>query len=355
MRLFVFLSVLLTVLLPGFGQTTASAGPGLPKDPREVFAAAAPFYDFTAATLKPWHLKATYQLYDDKGKPTEQGTYEYWWASPKVYRSTWTRAGASRTDWFTADAAYRKESGSPLLYFERTLHAIMLFSLPGSGVLDSGRMLLALKMVPAGSRQLACVSATRQWEQDGKLQAPRSAMPDYYCFDPSTLALQMTYSNSVTKEFSQIVKMQGRYIPRQIVISVGKLKIFSVSVDTIEGLNPTDAALIPPADAVLEHETANQQTVGQNGDVTKGELVRKTQPVYPLMAKMAHQQGTVVLAAVIGTDGRIHDLEVLASPSPLLADSAVDAVKRWEYKPYLLNGTTVEVETIVNVTYALGQ
>jgi protein TonB len=87
--------------------------------------------------------------------------------------------------------------------------------------------------------------------------------------------------------------------------------------------------------------------------VTKGLLVRKTTPIYPAIAKATHQQGTVVLAATIGDDGLIHDLEVLASPSPILRAAALDAVKRWQYKPYLLNGKPVEVETVVNVEFRL--
>jgi hypothetical protein len=70
----------------------------LPKDPREIFAAAAKSYDFSDASLKPWHLKASYQLYKQNGKPTAQGTYEYWWASPKTYRSTWMRGGVRKCD-----------------------------------------------------------------------------------------------------------------------------------------------------------------------------------------------------------------------------------------------------------------
>jgi hypothetical protein len=106
----------------------------LPKDPKEVFAAAAPFYDFNDASLKPWHLKASYQLYDGDGKPTEQGTYEYWWASPKVYRSTWTRPGATYTEWHTADAkrAY-KVSGGALSFFEFRLQKSLLSPLPKPG------------------------------------------------------------------------------------------------------------------------------------------------------------------------------------------------------------------------------
>src|ERR1039458_3366375 len=122
MRLFYLFVLSLVVVMPGFGQTNGSAAPGLPKDPRAIFAAAAPFYDFTSPELKPWHLKATYQLYDEKGKPSEQGTFEYWWASPTVYRSTWTRPSATRTVWYTADGNYaQKESGERLSIYEARL------------------------------------------------------------------------------------------------------------------------------------------------------------------------------------------------------------------------------------------
>lgn len=340
----------------GSGQTAANAVAELPSDPHALLAEAMPLYDFYDPALKPWHLKASYQLYDLKGNPAEQGTWEYWWASPKVRRSSWTRTGATRTDWWTAGGAlYRIESGKPLRYFERTLETVLLSPLPPRGVLDSGRLKLVLKMIPEGQSKLACVGTTLQWEQNGKLQAPSSATPQYYCFEPSTLELRMTYSNSITAQFGQIVKTQGRYLARQVVISVGKQKVLSISVDKTDGIDPSDAMLSPASDAVLAHAVVSRPSSGQSDDnVTKGSLVKKTQPVYPMIAKMAHEQGVVVLGAVIGTDGRVHDVEVIASPSPVLADSAVDAVKKWEYKPYLLNGAAVEVETVVNVTYSLG-
>jgi hypothetical protein len=78
MRAQILIAVCLGGVLPGFTQNASSPQPGLPKDPRAVFAAAAPFYNFSDPALKPWHLKATYQLYDEKGKPAEEGTFEYW-------------------------------------------------------------------------------------------------------------------------------------------------------------------------------------------------------------------------------------------------------------------------------------
>jgi TonB family protein len=230
----------------------------------------------------------------------------------------------------------------------------LLFPLPGRGVLDSGRMKFDLKMLPPDKPDFECVFTTLQWLVDAKLQAPSSGMASYYCFDPATLALRMTYSNQLTKQFSELVKTQGRYLARQVVVTEGKQKLFTASVETVESLNTADAMFSPPADATLEQRAESPHGDSQ-GDVTTGSLVKKTQPVYPLASKMAREQGVVVLGAVIGADGKIHDLEVLASPSPLLAESAVDSVKKWEYKPYMLNGQAVEVETIVNVTYSFGK
>jgi TonB family protein len=76
-------------------------------------------------------------------------------------------------------------------------------------------------------------------------------------------------------------------------------------------------------------------------------------PVYPQEAKDAGVQGTVVLEATIGTDGTVEALHVVSGPD-MLQKSSLEAVRTWVYKPYLLNGEPIEVETQVNVTYTLG-
>jgi protein TonB len=82
--------------------------------------------------------------------------------------------------------------------------------------------------------------------------------------------------------------------------------------------------------------------------------IRKQAPIYPDEARSNHISGTVLLMATIGRDGTIHDLSVVLSPSALLSQSAMQAVSHWVYKPYLLNGEPVEVDTTINVIYALG-
>lgn len=89
-----------------------------------------------------------------------------------------------------------------------------------------------------------------------------------------------------------------------------------------------------------------------SSDVMAGNLLTKAVPIYPPAAKKAKIQGTVVLSAVIGKDGNIESLRVLSGPQQL-QQSALDAVRQWRYKPYLLNGDPVEVKTTVNIVYNL--
>jgi protein TonB len=83
-----------------------------------------------------------------------------------------------------------------------------------------------------------------------------------------------------------------------------------------------------------------------------GMLIRQFQPVYPKLAIISHTEGTVLLTAVIDTQGRVTQLRTL-SGHPLLIAAAVNAVQEWRYKPYILNGQPVEVETQVSVVFTL--
>jgi protein TonB len=86
--------------------------------------------------------------------------------------------------------------------------------------------------------------------------------------------------------------------------------------------------------------------------VTKGLLIHREEPAYPPLARSARVQGDVVLSAVIGTNGEIQNLQ-LVSGHPMLVPAALAAVRLWRYKPYLLNGAPVEVETTITVIFTL--
>jgi protein TonB len=94
------------------------------------------------------------------------------------------------------------------------------------------------------------------------------------------------------------------------------------------------------------------QRVRVSQGVTQGMVIHRVQPTYPPLARTARVQGAVQLAAVIGKDGAVQNLHVL-SGHPLLTQAALDAVKQWRYKPYILNGEPVEVDTQITVNFTL--
>jgi protein TonB len=86
----------------------------------------------------------------------------------------------------------------------------------------------------------------------------------------------------------------------------------------------------------------------------EGLLVQKTVPVYPPIAWATRTQGTVVLNATISREGMIENLRV-ASGSPMLQQAALAAVNTWRYRPYMLNGQPIEVDTTINVVFKINE
>lgn len=84
----------------------------------------------------------------------------------------------------------------------------------------------------------------------------------------------------------------------------------------------------------------------------EGLLIDKRMPVYPVIARAAGISGTVMLAAIISKTGAIENLHVISGPL-MLQQAALDAVRAWRYRPYLLDGQPVEVETTVSVIFTL--
>ena len=102
--------------------------------------------------------------------------------------------------------------------------------------------------------------------------------------------------------------------------------------------------------AVLKIVTPTLVRVSQG--VTAGMLTHKVQPTYPPLARQARIQGAVVLQAEISKEGAIQNLSLI-SGHPMLAPAAIDAVKQWRYRPYILNGEPVAVETQITVNFTL--
>jgi len=109
---------------------------------------------------------------------------------------------------------------------------------------------------------------------------------------------------------------------------------------------PAGASSIPPP------RRATPKRISLGGNIQNDRFISGPLPEYPPLARQARIQDTVRLAAVIGTDGAVTQLNAI-SGHPLLIQSAVDAVRYWRYDPALVNGEPVEVSTTIDVVFRL--
>ena len=87
--------------------------------------------------------------------------------------------------------------------------------------------------------------------------------------------------------------------------------------------------------------------------VSQGMLIAPIRPIYPTIAKAAHVEGTVIVAAIISRTGTIESLHVVSGP-PMLQRAAIDAIQAARYRPYHLNGMPTEVQTTITVNFRMG-
>jgi protein TonB len=114
-----------------------------------------------------------------------------------------------------------------------------------------------------------------------------------------------------------------------------------------------DNNVVPGSVFGANKEKVLPHVVAISAGVADGMIIHKTPPVYPKFAQDAHITGKVVLKATITKQGSIEGVQVLSGPK-ILAPSAVDAVRTWKYKPYMLDNQPVSVETTITVVFGSG-
>jgi TonB family protein len=137
----------------------------------------------------------------------------------------------------------------------------------------------------------------------------------------------------------------GRDLSTTVKLDIGSIK------DTVDVQAEGSAKALPSTETA---EKSKPMRIRIGGNVEAAKVLTKVQPVYPASAKEKGAQGTVVLHAVVGMDGKPLSLQVLNSQiDPDLARAAVEAVSQWRYQPTLLNGDPVEVDTTITVNFKL--
>jgi protein TonB len=145
-----------------------------------------------------------------------------------------------------------------------------------------------------------------------------------------------------------------RAIPDRIamITDPGPAPSDSVPMDMGTGIPGGITNVFQPQTVPMVVHPALARTLRISSGVAASIAIEQMLPLYPAIAREAHIQGTVVLAATISKSGTVDDLRVVSGP-PILRQAALNAVSQWRYRPYLLNGEPVAVETTVNVVFNL--
>ncbi len=110
------------------------------------------------------------------------------------------------------------------------------------------------------------------------------------------------------------------------------------------------ALVVPVAGLVAQNPAPAPVRVG--GEIKPPRKTKDVAPVYPQDAMQAHVEGVIIIEAIIDTEGKVGDAKVLRS-IPILDQAALDAVRKWEYEPTVLNGQPVPVIMTVTVSFSL--
>jgi TonB family protein len=182
-----------------------------------------------------------------------------------------------------------------------------------------------------------------------------------------TVVLRVQISKSGEVENIQLVSGHPMLAPAAIeAVKQWKYKPYLVNGDPVEvetqvtvnfalsGKSPAEGVVgdAPGGIASGEPGGASGTHVRVSAGVMQGLLVNRVQPEYPADARDQHIQGEVVLKVSIDKEGNVANIQLISGNAPL-APAAIEAVKQWKYKPYLLNGAPVEVETQVTVNFTL--
>jgi TonB family protein len=354
---------LLLTSLSTVAQESPSASPS---DPAAFMLRAAEANGLSQTGGQPWHLKVSFKILDQLGNANDQGTVEEFYVSPTKFKRIFASSGYSHTVYGTGNGLmYSGDQAGPSPVLRPIRDA---FVRPVLAITANTQQSLTSEQRTFDGASHFCITMSRP------SVAGQPARPiGTYCFDPATRFLQTNIYEAIATSLirSHPFTFQGRWLPGDLEVqSAGKVG-FTAHLEAIEPITTIDEAFfVPPPDATTQeifnlavkgapigmsgpYPTGANGPLAISGGVAQGLLVQKTPVEYPAVAKAARVQGTVILQGRIATDGTIAELKVISGPL-MLQQAAIDAVQHWVYRPYILNGKPVEVQTTVNVIFTLG-
>jgi TonB family protein len=290
----------------------------------------------SAVVKGPYRIEYKLTFHGPSG-PIE-GTYSSAWISRNRWRREVSVPGFSDTE--VSDGASRWIARKPHLSEPHIVGELLAdLGFVADGRLSPIEKVSKIREDVHGGARLECIEIARPDEL-------RSLGEKSLCFDEGSSALVRITDGGRRTEFSEFDNRGGALIAKKVQQFHGHDLIAEAELTS---LGPQ----APAATGLLDHAADSRRFDNCDGDIGEGRLVDRTNPVYPPAARMARKTGTVEIYAVIDTDGTLKDMEIVRSASKLLDDAALEAIRKWRYRPYMCGGNPVQVETTVSVSFSL--
>ena len=335
------LAGLLLIPVISYAQSTRSAEP--PPNPEALLERAERVDGLHGEGLRPWHLRAHWQLIEGGTTSTDEGSFEEWWVSDHRFRIVWSGKSFRQTRYGTDAGLVFTGSSSPPGEVPVLIDDALQLPLPALSPAN-----LAPSHIQQNGETLECASRGPDLAlapQSGRLASAYEA-----CFSGNPPAVRLEQGIGIEGLFNSIETFDGRQVPRQAKLIREPGSEVDLTIDSLELLDHFNKAdFAPPPDAApLEVRVKVRPDVLERYRIPGG-----LPPSYPAAAKQQHIEGTVVVAVVVREDGTVASARAVHGPEAL-RDAAMAAVASWRFHPYMVNGKPVEAESEVAVPFRLG-
>jgi hypothetical protein len=264
----------------------------MPKDPVAIMLLTAQVNGLNASSLKPWHLEATYQTFDENGQPKDTGTYEEWWANEKKYKASYTRSNYKQTVYATEQDLFSVGDQAVPSPAEQMFPMEVTHPLPTAAAIE--QLTFEKRQLAVGNLSLECIEGAQK-------TSPGRAVTPVMCFGKDLPAIRFKSSGPFRTTYNSIAIFQQHYIAQQIHITDSGKPMLDGKVTLLEiDEQVNDADFVPPSDAIPV-----PRKIMVSASVIAGNRISATRPEYPAIARAAHVQGTVVLQARISKTGAV--------------------------------------------------
>lgn len=295
-----------------------------------------------ATAQEPWRLRATFRIHPPGDSHPIFGTFEEWHAAPDRWRRTYSsvESGLNGTEWSVGPGqrflARRGADSLDRIRLELRIARPLTDPLErAAAILPSDP--LELKIVTAGGLTLNCISVIR---------TPQDSFAPYptMCFDRADrLRLLSTLDTAV--EFDNFVVFHHRAIARTVKVLVKGALFAEIDVTSLDPLPTDELYLLTP----FRNAMAEPLLLEPGARAPASLFESAAHP--PLQPDGYPYRGTALLLLVVGRDGRAHlEPGLSVAPSSAILDSIEIAVRRWQFKPYLVDGQPAPVALVAPYT-----